>query len=237
DSISEGDEDANGETDEDENNQDNIENYDVIVEELGEGDMSSDVESKIDDNEWREYKSNEDDDVDDQMGQSDQIDADWPPQGVKPVRELRPLREGKIFKSQEVGQQYLEAVGQYQGYAIAIKSDEGPHRQSQYFYCTRGHQNSKQAGKESKCVKSQNISSLSTSEKESKKPQKSSTAKSNCKFGVSLNYRKKLGHWRVKVQHACHNHKPFKSENDLPCLRRLVEPEQDLIHHMSDVNV
>ncbi|KAH9813113.1 hypothetical protein DFH28DRAFT_871581, partial [Melampsora americana] len=168
------------------------------------------------------------------------IDEDWPPPGVKPVRELRPPRQGKIFKDKELGQQYLECVARHQGYAMAIKSDKGPCHQSQYFYCTRGHQNTKRAAtakKASVCVQTHKTSVTSSSKNDSKEPQKSSTTKSGCRFGVSLNYWSKRGHWKVKVQHARHNHQPFWRPNDLPCLRRLLEPEEELLQTMYKANI
>lgn len=75
------------------------------------------------------------------------------------------------------------------------------------------------------------------SNKDSSKPRKSSTAKSGCDFGVSLNYWKNPGHWKVKVQHARHNHKPFRRANDIPRLRRLKPSEQELIATLKEANV
>lgn len=160
--------------------------------------------------------------------------------GVEPVRELCPPREGKIFKDKELGQGYLECVARHQGYAIAIKSDKGPGHQSRYFYCTRGHQNTKRAvtaEKISVSVQAHKISDTSSSKNDSKKTRKSSTAKSGCTFGVSLNYWSKQGHWKVKVQHARHNHKPFRRPNDLPRLRRFLQPEEELLQTMTEANV
>ncbi|KAH9812902.1 hypothetical protein DFH28DRAFT_1174946, partial [Melampsora americana] len=164
----------------------------------------------------------------------DQMDEDWPPHGARPERGLRPPREGKIFYSKELGQQYLEAHARHQGYAIVVKSDKGPHRQSRYFYCTRGHQKTKQ--EVSASVQPHKILGKSNTDQDSKKPRKSSTAKSGCGFGVSLNYIKKQGHWKVKIQHAHHNHNPFKRENDLPRLRRLKPQEKQLIHTLKEAN-
>lgn len=146
--------------------------------------------------------------------------------GAEPARELCPPRDGKIFMSKELGQQYLETVARYQGYAIVIKSNKGPGGQSRYFYCTRGHQNLQRASLK---AKKQPLPLIALIDKDSKKTRKSSTAKSGCDFGVSLNHWKKQGHWKVRVQNAHHNHQPFKRESDLPRLRRFKEHEQGFI--------
>lgn len=153
--------------------------------------------------------------------------------GVRPERGLRPPREGKTFNSKELGQQYLEAHARHQGYAIVVKSDKGPHLQSRYFYCTCGHQKTKQPVSSSV----QTILGTSNTESDSKKLRKSSTAKPGCGFGVSLNYMKKQVHWKVRIQHAHHNHNPFKRANDLPRLRRFKPQEEALIHTLKEANV
>ncbi|EGG05460.1 uncharacterized protein MELLADRAFT_64143 [Melampsora larici-populina 98AG31] len=63
-----GEEDADGETDDDENNKDNPE-----------GEVSDD-ESEKDDNEWGDYTTDDE--------ESGQIDGDWPPQGMFNLREV-----------------------------------------------------------------------------------------------------------------------------------------------------
>lgn len=153
--------------------------------------------------------------------------------GATPVRELLPPREGKIFKSKELGQQYLEAVAKHQGYAIVIKSNKGPHLESRYFYCVRGHQNLKRASG----VARAKVQPQNGPEKDSKKPRKRSTSKSGCRFGVSLNYWTKQDHWKVKVQNSRHNHKPYKRSSDLPRLRRFKDTEKTFMNTLTEANV
>ncbi|EGF98831.1 uncharacterized protein MELLADRAFT_95072 [Melampsora larici-populina 98AG31] len=219
--------DAEGET-ETEDEEKGTDNYDSTESEETEYD-----ESEEEHNEWMDNTSDDGKGVNDNIGQSGQLNEDWPPQGATPARELLPPREGKIFKSKELGQRYLEAVAKHQGYAIAIRSNKGPHLESRYFYCVRGHQNPKRASGVAK-VK---VQPLNGHEKDLKKPRKSSTSKSDCRFGVSLNYWTKQGHWKVKVQHSRHNHKPYKRPSDLPRLRRLKDTEETLMNTLTEANL
>lgn len=138
-----------------------------------------------------------------------------------------------MFKCKDLGQQYLKAVAKHQVYATAMKSNKGPHGQSQYFYCTRCHQNYKFASVKEK-VNVQPPSGLSN--KDLSKPQKSSEAKLGCDFGLYLKYCKSSGHWKVKVQHTCHNHKPFCRADDIPRLRPLKPSEQESISTLKEAN-
>lgn len=142
---------------------------------------------------------------------------------------LLPPKQDKVFKSEHHGRRYLEAVARYQGYALSTKSGKGSQSRNKYYYCSRGYQNKNRA------AASQAARKLASSNQTSKRV--SSSMKTGCMFGVSLNYRRTKDLWVVKVQEHKHNHSPFEHPHDIPSLRRLTQPQIDLISTLTEANV
>ncbi|XP_022040820.1 protein FAR1-RELATED SEQUENCE 5-like [Helianthus annuus] len=66
---------------------------------------------------------------------------------------------------------------------------------------------------------------------------RSGTRKTGCKFQLIGTYRKRLGHWDLRVDVAKHNHEPFLYPEGHPSLMRLTPAEERTVEQLTHQNI